>query len=308
MERHEGTRFDGRRVRLEHRVLVGTDVGVHELGDTGFAHDVGHVTSIAPDSDCIWVLTDDDVIWRADASGIEEVARLRDGNARVLAADGHDVWIGGTKATLWRLRGADVERVVSFDAAPSHAEWYTPWGGPPDVFSIDAGRGDVYVNVHVGGILRSADRGSSWTPTIDLHDDVHDVAVDSSGAVWAATGRRGLARSTDRGATWDYVTRGLTSSYALGVAPTSDGALVCTSSGPGARDGTISRLEGGRLVHSADGLPDDLGGTVGAGRWSSMGDEVVMAAPDGTIRASNDGGRSWVRASAVIDATTVALW
>jgi hypothetical protein len=34
-------------------------------------------------------------------------------------------------------------------------------------------RDDVYVGVHVGGIIRSDDGGETWTDTIDLHVDVH---------------------------------------------------------------------------------------------------------------------------------------
>ena len=35
--------------------------------------------------------------------------------------------------------------------------------------TIAAGaEGELYVNVHVGGILRSDDDGASWRPTIDI--------------------------------------------------------------------------------------------------------------------------------------------
>jgi hypothetical protein len=294
-------------VHLDHRILAGTDDGLREVGERTPLFDAAGVRSIATTSDGIWVLSGDGTVWRVGSGGTEQVARIADRKVRTLAADGDDVWIGGAEATLWRLSDGQLTRVGSFDTSPTHDEWYTPWGGPPDVFSIAAGHGEVYVNVHVGGILRSSDRGESWAPTIDLHDDVHHVAVDGSGTVWAATGRRGLARSTDRGASWDHFTDGLHSPYALAVAPTSDGAVVCASSGPGTRDGRLARLEGERLVPSTAGLPDDLGGTVGAGRLASVGDEVVMAAPDGAVYASTDGGAHWIRATPDIGAVAVAL-
>ena len=41
---------------------------------------------------------------------------------------------------------------------------------------------DLYVSVHVGGVLHSADDdGRTWRATIDLHDDVHQVVVDDAG-------------------------------------------------------------------------------------------------------------------------------
>ena len=71
------------------------------------------------------------------------------------------------------------------------------------VFSMASDGTDLYVSVHVGGILRSAD-GVSWSPTIDLHDDVHQVTVSPDRTVWAATGSRALRRAptgAPRGAT-----------------------------------------------------------------------------------------------------------
>jgi hypothetical protein len=44
---------------------------------------------------------------------------------------------------------------------------------------------DLYANVHVGGILRTADGGETWTPTIDIDADVHHVTT-AEGIVLAA--------------------------------------------------------------------------------------------------------------------------
>ena len=90
---------------------------------------------------------------------------------------------------------------------------------------------DLYVSVHVGGILRTTD-GDGWAPTIDLHDDVHQVAVGGAGTVWAATGMRGLAESGDRGGSWRYHVDGLHAHYLLAVAPFDDGVLVGGVVGP----------------------------------------------------------------------------
>lgn len=52
--------------------------------------------------------------------------------------------------------------IDSFEQAEGREEWYTPWGGLPDVRSLAVGTaGERYVNVHVSGILRSHEQGRS---------------------------------------------------------------------------------------------------------------------------------------------------
>ena len=170
--------------------------------------DGARITAVHADAGGLWVLVAKRDLYRLDGDSPELVASLEEAAGTCLGSHDGSVWIGGDPAALWRLRGERLERVVSFDGAPTHEAWHTPWGGPPAVFSMASDGTDLYVSVHVGGILRSGD-GTSWTPTIDLHDDVHQVAVGPDGTVWAATGMRGLAESNDRGETWRYHTRGL---------------------------------------------------------------------------------------------------
>ena len=132
---------------------------------------------------------------RLTGATVEHVASLGGGASGIcLTTHGGTVWVGGDSARLWRLDGDEFDEVRSFREAPTQPDWHTPWGGPPDVFSMASDGTDLYVSVHVGGILRSAD-GAAWTPTIDLHDDVHQVAVGPDGAVWAATGAAVSARA-----------------------------------------------------------------------------------------------------------------
>ena len=287
-----------------HDLVVGTERGVlrEHAGPTG------PITAVAAASDGgIWAIEDGVSLWHIDTFGALKMADVPDGTARVLAVDGDDVWVGGSDAGLWRWLDGDLRRVESFDRAPTHDRWYTPWGGPPDVFAVAARDGAVFVNVHVGGILRSLDGGASWHPTIDLAADVHDVAIDPHGDVWAATGGRGLVHSSDRGETWTSYTDGLHSSYAIAVTPTADGALVFAASGPRSRDGLLYRLDGDRLVVSSDGLPESFGGTIWSARLASNGDRAAIATPDGIVFASDDGGRSWTSATDGVDATAVSV-
>ena len=270
--------------------VIGTAAGIRRV-DGVDPFDGARITAVHADTGGLWVLVGKRDLYRLDGDSPELVASLDEAAGTCVGGHGGLVWIGGDPAALWQLRGARLERVVSFDGAPTHEAWHTPWGGPPAVFSMASDGTDLYVSVHVGGILRSAD-GTSWTPTIDLHDDVHQVAVGPDGTVWAATGMRGLAESNDRGATWRYHTRGLHATYLLAVAVVNDAVLVGASSGHAGRDGAVYRFDGSGFAR-ASGLPDQLEGAVGPRQLAGAGDHAVVALPGGDVFTSSDAGRSW---------------
>jgi photosystem II stability/assembly factor-like uncharacterized protein len=216
------------------------------------------------------------------------------------------VFVGGDDAALWRLDDGALEPVESFLEAPTRAEWSTPWGGPPSVLSMASHGDDLYVGVHVGGILRSADEGASWSDTIDLHVDVHEVVTDTDGTVWAATGERALAQSRDRGASWQFHADGLHATYSLALAITNAGVLAGASSGHAGRDGAVSLFDGSRFT-PVEGLPDTLGGAVGPRQIAARGDHAALVAPDGAVYASDDGGRHWHPVEHLTGATAIAL-
>jgi hypothetical protein len=293
---------------VTHSPVIGTADGVQLLGRAGAPALAGTpITAVHADGADIWVLAEGRDIHRIAGTATTSVTALPDGTrGRCVAVHRGSVWVGGDLARLWRVDGSHLEEVTSFQQAPTQPEWHTPWGGPPDVFSMASDGTHLYVSVHVGGILRSAD-GTTWTPTIDLHTDVHQVTVGADGRVWAATGMRGLGESDDRGATWRFHTDGLHGTYLLAVAAVDGGAIVGASSGHAGRDGALYRLDGDRFVRCR-GLPDDFQGAVGPRQIAADGEHAVVALPGGDIYASHDGGFEWTPlAPGLTDVSEVAL-
>lgn len=279
------------------RPVIATAHGIRRASGTNLESLAdASITSVHAVGDDLWALVARRDLHRISGAGSELVARLEDPSGTVVGSHRGVVWVGGRRARLWRLDGRELIEATSFQDAPTHDQWHTPWGGPPDVFSIASDADHLYVSVHVGGILRTTD-GEAWAPTIDLHDDVHQVTVGDDGTVWAATGRRGLAESRDHGATWRHHTEGLHARYALAVAAVPDGALVAVSSGHAATDGGVYRFDG-QHISRCQGLPHDLGGAVGPRQIAASGERAVIALPNGDVYASDDSGREWARLSA----------
>ena len=285
--------------RAEPFVLIAAEDGLHHGGRPA-EHLVGRsVTAVtATDPTAAWALVDGTDVVRVTPEGPEEVAHLTDGRGLCIHKHRGTVFVGGKDARLWRLEGGELVRVASFDEAPTRDQWSTPWGGPPDVFSMASHGDDLYVSVHVGGILHSDDDGRTWRATIDLHDDVHQVVVDDAGTVWAATGRRGLACSTDKGRTWQYLSDGLHATYLLAVAITAAGILVSAQSGHAGSD-TVVYLFAGDRFEAVTGLPAPLSG-ISPRHLAASGAHAALVTDDGGVYLSDDGGRTWQRSDGTV--------
>jgi hypothetical protein len=206
------------------------------------------------------------------------------------------VYVGSSEARLLRVAGRDLEPVVPFDHAEGRSTWYTPWGGPPDTRSIANWDEAVYVNVHVGGVLRTEDRGETWRPTIDIDEDVHQVTT-AEGLVLAACAG-GLAVSSDRGDTWTLRSEGLEAAYSRGVAVCGDAVLVSASDGPRGGRGAVYRgdLQGGELERCRTGLPEWFDDNIDSYCLDAFpdGSFAAFGTSDGRVFASDDTGISWV--------------
>ena len=216
--------------------------------------------------------------------------------------------VGTVEGHLVRLPTG--ERLASFEEAPGRHDWYTPWGGPAAVRTMAAGPdGTLYVNVHVGGILRSTDGGASWEPTLDIDLDVHQVTVADDGTVLAATAR-GLAISDDRGDTWTVIDEGLAATYARAVAVAGDTVLLSVSTGPDGRRAAVYRrpLHGGDpFRRSAIGLPGTFPGNVDTFCLAGAGSVAALGTFAGRVYLSDDAGVSWATVAAGPPVTCLAL-
>jgi hypothetical protein len=283
-------------------LLVGTENGLHALDRPEGSPELeleGHqVTTLATEGDARWALADRRQVWRAAPSRPwSQVAELPARRGNCLCPPSSALLVGTSEAHLQRLRDGVLEPVESFDQVEGREDWYTPWGGPPDVRSISRGEdGSIYANVHVGGIVRSRDDGASWEPTIDIHSDVHQVlAPQGHGGLVVAACARGLVGSDDGGDTWIFETEGLHSTYCRAVAVGADTVYLSASAGPRGGRAALYRIPiaGGSFEKCADGLPEWFSGNIDTFCVAASGSQVAFGTEDGSVFASTDAGRTW---------------
>ena len=282
-------------------LLIGTTAGAYRLGDTTPLIDgtrINHLT------------TDGDDWWAADGKGRihhngELAAQMPDGATPLcIQPTPETVWIGANEARLFGLEHDDLSEDEFFSTAPGRDAWYTPWGAPADIRSmtLDADH-TLYINVHVGGILRYDNTGV--VPTLDIESDVHQVAAHPSqkGAVFAAAAL-GLAHSHN-GHDFDFRTEGLHAPYCRAVAVLEDQVLVSASTGPRTTQGRLYRgdLWEGPLEPLTDGLPEWFDGNLNTHCLVIKGDTVFAGHGD-TVWRSDDGGGAWTEAASGLSQIT----
>ena len=280
------------------RILVATRDGLHSLGADGQRLAVAHagrsVTAIARDGRQLWAIVERSEVWYAPTGRWRSVASLERYTATCIAMT-DAIHVGTSEARLFRLEGTALEPVVAFDAVEGRSAWYTPWGGPPDTRSVSEWGDEVYVNVHVGGILHTDDRGATWNRTIDIDADVHQVAT-ADGLVLAACAG-GLATSSDRGTTWTMRSDGLEGPYSRAVVVSGDELLVSASDGPRGGRAAVYRggLSDGRFERCTDGLPAWFEDNIDTYCLDSLNDGSFAAfgTADGRLFCSENRGRQW---------------
>lgn len=278
-------------------LAVGTASGLRFLGseiDAVFEGSV--VTGLVPVDGGLLALVDGNSLQRIDGDEPRELARSEELRLNCVIATAAGVFVGASEARLLRLEDGELRPVAAFDTAEGRDEWFTPWGGPPDVRSVAAApSGALFANVHVGGILRSDDGGGSWHQTIDIRADVHEVVAAGDSDLLVAATARGLATSEDGGADWSFSTDGLHADYCRAVALMGEVVFLTASIGPRGGRAAIYRraLDASTFEKCEGGLPVWFGDNIDTGRLVVSGNEVAFGTSDGSIFLSKDGGDSW---------------
>ena len=282
----------------QQKILVGTADGLYEIGEKPRTAVAGHeITSLAGGA-ARWAVVDGREIWRQDpAAGWSPVVSLHESRANCVLETPGGVSVGASEARLFAMEKDALEPVRSFDSAPGRSDWFTPWGGPPDVRSMSADpSGTVYANVHVGGVVRSRDGGGSWEPTLDIHADVHQVLFDPGRGLLLAASAQGLGVSDDFGDSWRFDDEGLHGRYLRAVAVVDDIVLVSASTCPRTSRAAVYRRPAsseGAFERCGVGLPEWFGDNIDTYCLVASSSIASFGTSEGSVFASSDQGRSW---------------
>ncbi len=280
--------------------IVGTTNGLVTLSPEPQVELAGHdITALASGSNTLWAITDHNAIWQRDAEHQwHKIATVSDVELHCLLPLEESLLVGTSGACLLRLQQGDLKRINCFESIEERDEWYTPWGDPPDVRSLAISpSGILYVNIHVGGILRSEDGGKTWQPTIDFHADVHEVCTVPGRPDWVlAATAQGLAISEAKGDTWRFDNENLHGAYARAVGVCGEIILMTASTGPHTDKAAIYRRrlgQPGGFEKCQQGLPEWFPNNINTGTLATAGDFAVFGSHAGKIFRSTDAGQSW---------------
>lgn len=283
-------------------VLAGTAEGIYECsGKTLRSVENREVRCLQQLGDRTWAVVNRSEIWAQPAGrNWHRVNEIPGGLALCLLPQADRLLVGTSdlRMLIYTADGTSLEETSDFQGLEERESWYSPGQPSPEVRSMTSEPGGtVYANIHVGGILRWKHPEDSQ-PTIDFHQDVHQVLFDPVNNLLLAATAEGFAMSRDRGNSWTVETAGLHARYLRAVAVAGDTVFVTASGGPGSRSGAVYRrkvLRDESFEKCGTGLPDSLPGNVNTYCIDADGDEVAFGSPDGAIYLSEDRGESWNR-------------
>jgi hypothetical protein len=302
------------------RLVVGTAKGLYELEGAGprARADSGpladrEVVALAREDGTLWAVADGEVVLSQQAGGPwSEVAGAGPFELTCLLPSSSGLLVGAEEARLLRLEAGSLEPLESFERVDGRETWHTPWGGPPAVRSMTQDRaGRLHVNVHVGGIPRSADGGGTWTPTIEVEADVHQVlAHPAREDLVVAAIAVGLAVTEDGGEHWRLERAGMHAAYCRAVGICDGVVLVSASTGASGRRAALYRtpLDGTSVLERCTaGLPEWFDANVDTGCLAASGTAAAFGTADGSVYLSHDAGTSWEQAAADLPAVRSML-
>ena len=251
---------------------------------------------------CI-AIVDESQVWRRDRNGVWSLVASTPHALQSIAAFEGNIYAGGNDEPVLLRISTDghVERLTGFDHTPGREAWVS--GGPPlGVRSLAATRNAVLAAVHVGGIPRSTANGESWSPTIPILHDAHEVCAHPlrPGFV-AAAAAVGLCISQDSGQTWQVQGHGNESSTALAVAVLEEEVLFSVQNGPFAKQSQLWRwsIQDAHLEQVRDGLPEWLEGKVDT-HWLVAGfNQAALIDKGGNLWWSRSGSARWDRITTI---------
>ena len=270
-------------------LLIGTTTGVYQLDGSALI-DGTRINHLARQDGTWWAV---DGKGRIHRDGDVFATMPDDVIALCIQPTPDTVWVGANEARLFGLDGTTLAEDEFFATSPGRDKWYTPWGAPADVRSMALDADDtLYINVHVGGVLRYDNTGI--VPTLDIEADVHQVAAHptQTGAIFAATAH-GLAGSHN-GHDFEFRTDGLHASYCRAVTVLEDRVLISASTGPSTSKGRLYRagLWEGRLEPVTKGLPEWFDQNLNTSCLIAKDGEVFVGVGT-TVWGSDDSGDSW---------------
>lgn len=274
-------------------LLVGMRTGLLELDAGRMVVDEQAVTALAPATSGWNALVDGQVVIRFDHSEVMNVGQLpvKDGQSLAVLPDLGAV-VGRTGARL-AIVGPEVESLQAFEQVPGRDHWQNPANPTPDTRSMATSGEDLWVNIHVGGLWCSGDRGKSWRGVIQPDADVHEVrASDATVAVAAAVG---FGWSENGGDAWTWTTDGLHAHYLRAACIDGETVYVSASDGPFTKRGAVYRARlGAPFVRCEQGLPAWFPGNIDSGHLDAAGGRVAIGF-EKDVYVSEDDGNFWRR-------------
>jgi len=298
-------------------ILLATYSGCRTFSDAGEGPTelAGHpIAALAaePGGNCL-AIVDGNQIWRRNLSCVWSHVATAEIPLQSVTSVAGTIFAGGMDETIMlRIEsGSQPERLRGFDETPGREEWFA--GGPPlGVRSLAActavtpESAAILVAVHVGGIPRSIDHGATWTPTIPILWDVHEIrAHPTLPNLVAAAAAVGLCISRDAGQTWSIFTNGQEVPNALALAVLEDEVLFSVQEGGAfAKRSQIWRfnLQNESVSQVRDGLPEWLEGKVdtgwiAAGPWHSEDQQAGDSPANNCAAVIDAGGNLWLSKS-----------
>jgi len=294
------------------RLQVGTEQALFRSTDAGrtWARSAPDGVALGP----LAVSVDGDVYLAIDDAGSPALLRSRDSGATwtaTAAPEGFDPF-GGVAASAnghvfaFEWRGWDSPSAVRA-SADGGATWSLPRPLPPYAFPWRAASvGDTLLvpGGSGGELFRSTDAGETWTTLsfggattveqVRLSDGVLYVVLHNEWDIFAAPYAT-ILRSLDGGARWEETRWGSWDSSPSGVDCDADTCFVAVPSGSG-RGAYAFDADGARKLGAVG--PGDQPATV-----LPVGGRLLAADLGGHgVYASDDGGATWARSSAGIDA------